>query len=287
MTSEISKDSIEAQKDKIHEIPLDQIERDDNQLRKEFREDELEALAETIKNDGQIQPILVTKGKDGKYKIVDGERRWRALDRLVEQAKADTDSQTKQPSTIKAIYIEEDNQLLGILGNIVRNSYNPMETADAIALIKRTLGKNATDDAVAKRIGKSRTIVVEYNSLLNLPKKIQKQAREDSCVPFRKLKVLAADKKNSDVEKIAEYETLHKKYTSERNNKNKNTVSSITRQKMDTRRVVAVRKKLEGMKTALDGVQFGANLDGNEKDVFLKSLQEIIDTANATLKRLS
>lgn len=287
MATATKNDNIEAQKDKIHEIPLDQIEPDTSQLRKEFREDELEALAETIKNDGQIQPILVTKGKDGKYKIVDGERRWRALNKLADQAKNTTESRSERPSTIKAIYVEEENQLLSILGNIVRNNYNPMETADAIALIKRTLGKDAKDDAVAKRIGKSRSIIVEYNSLLTLPKKIQQQAREDSCVPFRKLKVLAADKKKPDLEKIAEYEMLHKKYVEKREKDKQKKAKGKPLHTMETRSVSSIRKKLEGMKSALDSVKFSDKVDKSEKNNFMKSLQEIIDTANTTLKRLS
>ena len=266
--------------DKIHEIPLDQIERDEGQLRKEFKPDELEALAESIKNEGQIQPILVTKGKDGKYKIVDGERRWRAFNRLVEQAQADTEPL----STIKAIYVEEENQLVSIIGNIVRNNYNPMETADAIALIKKALGDDVKDIEIAKRIGKGRTTIVEYISLLKLPKEIQEKARKDSCVPHRRLVVLARDKKKSPQVKIAEYDKLHKKYEAEREKEKKSNSKSL--QNMETRSVVAVWKKLEDMKTLLEGVKFTDKVDKKEKDVFKKSLQEIIDTAQTTLNKL-
>lgn len=196
----------------VREIPLDQIEPDKKQLRKEFKPDELEALAESIKENGLIQPILVTTGKDGKYQIVDGERRWKAHTMLAKQAAADSESPEEPIKTIRAIYVDGDSQLLGILGNIARNSYNAMETADALALVKRILGENATDGDVAKHIGRSRTIVVEYNSLTKLPKKIQDKARRDSCVPFNKLKSLAA-KKLSEEEKIVAYEGLHKKYS--------------------------------------------------------------------------
>ena len=69
MSTETPTDSILSNKDKIHEIPLVQVEPDKDQLRKEFREDELEALTESIRNEGQIQPIIITKGKGAKYKI--------------------------------------------------------------------------------------------------------------------------------------------------------------------------------------------------------------------------
>jgi ParB family chromosome partitioning protein len=231
--------------DEIRSIPIDLIEPDKNQLRKEFREDELEALAKTIEKDGQIQPILVTKGKAGKYKIVDGERRWRAFKKLVDQAKADTESQIEPPSTIKAIYVEEENQLVSILGNIARNSYNPMELAYAIALITERLGTDATDDDVAGRIGKSRTIVVEYNSLLKLPEKIREKARKNSCVPFNRLKALAASKTPPD-EKIKAYEELHKKYSVEKQKSDKD--DSRPNSNRETRSVIAIRKKLDTMK---------------------------------------
>lgn len=138
----------------VRGIPLDQIEPDKNQLRKEFKPDELEALAASIKENGLIQPILVTSGKDGKYQIVDGERRWRACTMLVEQTTAVSEP-TEEVRTIRAIYVSGDNQLVGILGNIARNSYNPMEMADALALVKRMLGAEAKDADVAKHIGLS------------------------------------------------------------------------------------------------------------------------------------
>lgn len=99
----------------VREIPLDQIEPDKNQLRKEFKPDELEALAASIKENGLIQPILVTSGKDGKYQIVDGERRWRACTMLVEQTTAVSEP-SEEVRTIRAIYVSGDNQLVGILG---------------------------------------------------------------------------------------------------------------------------------------------------------------------------
>ena len=192
---------------------------------------------------------------------------WRAFNGLVEQAKADPESQTKAPSTIKAIYVEGENQLISIIGNIVRNSYNPAD--------------------IAKRIGKSRSIIVEYNSLLKLPKKIQEKARVDSCIPFRRLKILAADKKKSEPEKIAEYDKLHKKNTAKREQGKETKIKDKPSQTKETRSVAAVRKKLEGMKSALDSVQFGDKVDKDEKNNFMKSLQEIINTAQIALKRLS
>jgi ParB family chromosome partitioning protein len=270
----------------VREIPLDQIEPDKKQLRKEFKQDELEALAESIKENGLIQPILVTTGKGGKYQIVDGERRWRAHTMLARQAAADSESPERPIKTIRAIYVDGDSQLLGILGNIARNSYNAMETADALALVKKMLGEAATDSDVAKHIGRSRTIVVEYNSLTKLPKKIQDKARLDSCVPFNKLKSLAAKRKLSEDEKIAAYEELHKKYSASKDEPPKK-ADKKAQSTRETRSVVAVRKKLDSMKDTLSELQISENVDPQEKDNLLKSLQEIIDAAQSVQQKMT
>jgi len=262
----------------IREIPLEQIEPNKEQIRKEFNPDELAVLAESIKRQGLKVPIHVATGREGKYKIVDGERRWRALNMLAEKG--------EQIATIRAMYADGDSQLIGILGNIARSSYNPMETADALALVKKLLGESVKDDEVAKHVGRSRTIVVEYNSLLKLPKKIQEKARNDSCVPFNKLKSLAASKMGAD-EKVVVYDALHKKYSTGKTTDKPKDADGKQSQSRETRSVIAVRKKLDSMKSALDGVQLGEKVDDSEKENFLKSLQEIIETAQAVQQKLS
>lgn len=270
----------------VREVPLNQIEADKNQLRKEFKPDELEALAASIRDNGLIQPILVTSGKNGKYQIVDGERRWRACTILAKQAADHSGSPEEKVTTIRAIYVDGDSQLLGILGNIARNSYNPMETADALALAKKMLGPDAKDADVAKHISRSRSIVVEYNSLIKLPKKIQDKARKDSCVPFNRLKSLAASK-GTDEQKIADYEELHKKYSADKAVVRPKKKDDKQSQSKETRSIVAMRKKLDTMKMALDSVQFDEKVDDKEKENFLKSLQEIINTAQAVQQKLT
>lgn len=284
MTREIQKDLVFSESE-VREIPLDQIEPDKKQLRKEFKQEELEALTESIRENGLIQPILVTTGKGGKYQIVDGERRWRAHTMLAKQAAADSESAEEPIKTIRAIYVDGDSQLLGILGNIARNSYNAMETADALALVKRMLGEDAKDADVAKHIGRSRSIVVEYNSLTKLPPKIQDKARKNSCVPFNKLKSLAASK-GTDEEKIAAYEELHKKYSLPKDESPKKN-NKKPQSNRETRSVVAVRKKLTTMKGTLSELQFSEKVDPQEKDNLLESLQEIIDAAQSVQQKLT
>jgi len=187
---------------------------------------------------------------------------------------------------IRAILVEGDSQFEGILANIARDTYNPMEMADALAIVDKKLGGGATDEELASRIGKARNTVVEYKSLLKLPPDIQDKARKDSCVPFRKLRVLARDKKKSEPVKIAEYDKLHTEYTAKKQKDKKKKTKTTSAQTRGTRSVVAVRKKLEGMKSTLDSFQYGEKVDNNEKSNLLKSMQEIIDAANAAITRL-
>ena len=262
----------------VREVPLDQIEPDKTQPRKEFKTEE---LIESIKVKGQLYPILLTTGDKGKYKIVDGERRWRAYKILAGQAKDNAELAGKDFTKIRAIYVDGDSQLLGILGNIVRNSYNPMETADALALIKKSLGKEAKDADVGKQTGKSRSIVVEYLSLLKLPKGVQDKARQDSCVPFRRLKSLAASKDSESI-KMASYNKLHKKYSTPKPAPKADKTSTHNRA---TRSFIAVRKKVDGINDALEKIKF-EGVDESERQELVVSLQETIKTAQDLLSKL-
>lgn len=269
-----SNNNLSFPENEIRKIPIDQIEPDQEQIRQEFDKDALEALAESIKGGKLVQPILVTAGKNGKYQIVDGERRWRAHNLLAK----DTESQEgPAPITIRAMYIAEEAQLAGILGNVARESYNPLETATALAAIKRMLGENARDEDVANRIGKSRSVVSEYNSLLRLPEDIRTKAIKDSCVPFLSLKKLATDK-GTDEEKIKKYAALHNRYSAKKKEQGE-TANDRTPQSRETRAVIAVCKKVAAINAALSSIQL-VNVEDKEKKKLLESLnktQEIIE----------
>ena len=252
----------------VHSIRLEDLEKGDGQVREEFKPDELKALTESIKARGQVQPILITKGNNKPYQIVDGERRWKAYKKIAEQAKIDenTDLETKF-STIKAIYVEGDNKLLGILGNIARDDYNPMEMADALSFLKKSLGKDATDADVGKLTDKSRSLVTEYLSLLKLPKKIKSDAIKDSCVPFNKLKILAASE-GSEAEKLDKYKELHKKYSTAKK------ATKEASQTMPNRRATAVYTRINKINETLESgdIEFD-KVDDSIKIDLVKSLE--------------
>ncbi len=150
----------------LKEIKLSDIEPDSEQPRRHFSEEQLNALAESIKEHGVLQPIVVTKeGK--KYKIVAGERRWRA-------------SQIAELEKIPAIVrtLDAQNRLeLSLIENVQREDLNPIEIATAYAKLKNQF--NMTPDGVAQRVGKSKASIVNTMRLLQLPEEAKKAMVEN------------------------------------------------------------------------------------------------------------
>lgn len=145
----------------LKELPISEIVRDEDQPRKEFSEEALNALASSIAEHGVLQPIVVVK-EDGKYKIVAGERRWRA-------------SKKAGLSTIPAIIrtLDTQNRLeLSIIENAQREDLNAIEMATAYAKLKTQF--NLEPKEIAERVGKSESSVVNTMRLLNLPEDAKK-----------------------------------------------------------------------------------------------------------------
>lgn len=140
----------------LKEINIEDIIRDEDQPRREFTTEAVEALAASIKEHGVLQPIVVTK-EEGKYKIVAGERRWRA-------------SKLAGLKTMPAIVRTLDSQHrleISIIENAQREDLNAIELATAYAKLKTQFNMSAKD--IAARIGKSEAAVVNTMRLLNLP----------------------------------------------------------------------------------------------------------------------
>ena len=149
-----------AQEDKklsrLHELKLSHIIPDKNQPRRKISQEQLEALAASIREHGVLQPIVVTKEGD-KYKIVAGERRWRAS----KLAKLD-----KIPAIVRTL--DAQNRLeLSLIENVQREDLNAIETAAAYAKLRDQF--NMTSEQIAKRVGKSQSAVINTMRLLTLP----------------------------------------------------------------------------------------------------------------------
>ena len=143
-------------KSQLRDIKIDDIIPDPDQPRRDFNPEELNALAESIKEHGVLQPIVVTK-EDNKYKIVAGERRWRAS----KIAGLET-----IPSVVRTL--DEQNRIeISLIENVQRTDLNAIEIATAYAKLKNQF--NLSDDEVAKRVGKSKSAIVNTTRLLSLP----------------------------------------------------------------------------------------------------------------------
>ena len=145
----------------LKELKLDDIIRDEEQPRRDFNKESLDALAASIKEHGVLQPIVVTK-EDGKYKIVAGERRWRA---------AKIAGLKKIPAIIRSL--DSQNRLeLSIIENAQREDLNAIELATAYAKLKTQF--NLSTEDIAAKVGKSEQTIQNTLRLLTLPDDVKK-----------------------------------------------------------------------------------------------------------------
>lgn len=141
-------------------LRITEIEPNREQPRKNFSDEAITALAESIRDHGMLQPILVRPMEDGSYRIVAGERRWRAarmlgLDEVPVNIKEMTDTEAAQ---------------LALIENLQRENLNPVEEALGFKELIEKYGM--TQDAVAKTIGRSRSSVSNSMRILALPDRI-------------------------------------------------------------------------------------------------------------------
>lgn len=147
-------------KDKVFMVKLSQVEPNRKQPRKQFDEDALLELAESIKQFGVLQPLLVQK-KDDYYEIIAGERRWRAS-KL---------AGVKEIPVIVKNFSEQEAVEISLIENIQRENLNPIEEA---AAYKRLMEEfHLKQDTIAERVAKSRTAVTNSMRLLKLDERVQ------------------------------------------------------------------------------------------------------------------
>ena len=153
-------------KENITELDIDLLHPNAEQPRTRFPEGNLLELAQSIRNNGIIQPIVVRQ-KNNKYEIVAGERRWRAAQKVGLQ---------KVPIVIKEV---TDDKLLelALIENIQRQELNAVEEAKAYRKLVETVG--LTQEMIAERVGKNRTVITTFIRLLKLPDEILKLIEEE------------------------------------------------------------------------------------------------------------
>ena len=167
----------------VIDLPLGDIDPNRSQPRKNFDNEALTALADSIRHSGVLSPILVAR-EGSRYMIIAGERRWRA-------------ARIAGVETIPAIVREWDDikrQEAALIENMQREDLNPIEEAQGVYVLMNECA--LTQEEVAQRLGRSRPAIANLLRLLNLPKAIQ-QAVIDGAISAGHARVLAgvADKK--------------------------------------------------------------------------------------------
>jgi len=173
--------------DSISNIPVSEIKQSRFQPRTVFNEESLKELADSIKERGVIQPIIVAKKPNG-YELVAGERRWRAVKSLgIEEI----------PAIVKVIR-DSDALELALIENIQRENLNPME--EALAYDRLMKERAFTQDALSKAVGKNRSSIANSLRLLRLPNKIKDDLSDGRLTMGHARALLALE---SDSERLA------------------------------------------------------------------------------------
>ena len=149
------------------QLPLNEIKPNRNQPRKQFDEEALTSLVDSIKAVGVLQPVLVRETAPGEYEIIAGERRYRAARRA-------------GLATIPAVLrVVDDVTSLeqALVENLQREDLNPLDEAGGYQQLIEDFG--LTHDEVARRVGKSRTAVTNSLRLFQLPPTVQRQVRDN------------------------------------------------------------------------------------------------------------
>lgn len=150
----------------IKEVSVESIEPNPNQPRREFDEEALGELAESVRSVGVLQPIVVRPIGHDRYEIIAGERRWRA---------AKMAGIERVPVVVRTSD-DTDSLALALIENLQRQDLQALEAAAAYAVLIERFG--LTQEAVAERVGKSRSSIANALRLLRLPQEIQQGLAE-------------------------------------------------------------------------------------------------------------
>lgn len=177
--------------DSVLEVDVNSIDPNMNQPRKNFDNEKLKELAQSIQTYGVVQPIIVQK-KDGRYSIIAGERRYRAS-RMAGIATV--------PVVVKD-YTEREYMEVSLVENLQREDLNPIEEAQAMKLLMDE--HNLTQEELSSRLAKSRSAVANTLRLLSLPEQIRDMVErmEISSGHARALVVIGSDEERLRLAKI-------------------------------------------------------------------------------------
>ena len=148
--------------DGLLQLPLASIAPNPYQPRKTFNEASIEELSRSVREHGIVQPLVVTRSGD-RYKLIAGERRYRAAQRAGLQT---------VPVIVKEMVQEGDALQIALIENIQREDLNPMEEAAAYHQLHQEFG--LTQEEISRRVGKERSTIANFLRLLKLPEAVKK-----------------------------------------------------------------------------------------------------------------
>lgn len=190
-------------------LDIDRIFPGEQQPRKTFRDDSLKELAASIIEKGILQPVIVSRVGDGSFRLVTGERRWRA---------AALAGLKKIPALIKNVD-SRDSLEIALIENIQREDLNPLEAAEAFSRL--IIEFNLTQEDLSDRVGKDRATIANYLRLLKLPEEVKAFIYNGSLSMGHAKAILAIDGTASQIDaarkivkkglSVREAETLSKK----------------------------------------------------------------------------
>ncbi|GAB4285884.1 MAG: ParB/RepB/Spo0J family partition protein [Deferrisomatales bacterium] len=161
--------------------PVEEIRPSAHQPRQRFDDDSIEELAQSIREKGLIQPLILRRVASGGYELIAGERRWRAAQRA---------GLTEVPSILRDAE-EEEVLEMALVENLQREDLNAVDQAEAYRILSQRMG--LTQEEIAQRIGKSRVAVANTLRLLALPGSALEALRRGEITPGHARAILSVD----------------------------------------------------------------------------------------------
>jgi ParB family chromosome partitioning protein len=171
----------------VIEIEIGKVFPNENQPRKVFKDATLKELAVSIKEKGVLQPVIVSRVGDGTFRLIAGERRWRA---------SSLAGLKKIPALVKDVS-SQDAIEIALIENIQREELNPIETANAFQSLMKDF--KLTQEALSERVGKDRATVANYLRILKLPDEIKALVNDGSLTIGHAKALLSLEDKHKQI----------------------------------------------------------------------------------------
>lgn len=235
--------------DGLSRININDIKPNENQPRKTFDPEKIEDLANSIKEHGVIQPLVVRKVENG-YEIVAGERRWRAA----------REAGLKEVPCVVRELTDEQNMLFAIIENMQREDLNPIEEAEGLQRMITNFGM--TQSEISKSVGKSRPYITNSLRLLKLPEEIKDMMVDGSLTTGhgRALITIEDEKKAVEIAKKIVKDGLSVRKIEELVNEKKKKRGKPAKRAPKSPDVLLVERELKG----IFGTKVNLNTAGNK-----------------------